>query len=176
MRSLLIVMIAALMMSCDSGPTQLGRLLKGHVVGCQSTSEIIDSRIGYWEDHPPDTQAFMVTPGWQNQSRTLPSRFPGVLVTVRIDQVAEIIVDRKAGVAESASIKPWKRTESMEERFFTTELGCDCSSNTFEADETLFAGAMPPGGFPPKHIAPFLGVDQLSRAPILFTEYWKLSQ
>jgi hypothetical protein len=98
-------------------------------------------------------------------------------VKVQLKRFATIELDRNNGRAEAIRVGHWSRGAAAEEWFFTTELGCECGTTSFHDDEILAAVAMPQEPMlPPEKMAPFLGVDQLSRAPAMFVEFWNLEE
>lgn len=170
------ILTSFVVLSCDSGPIPFARLIQGTITDCTDTTERIVSRREYWvrvlEGEP---QFAPVTSNWQERAATLQERFPGVLVQVRVSRVADIVLERTRSRAEGIHVEKWHDGRAQLEWFFTADLGSVCGLVKFSPEDVLVAVAMPEGGLPPEHIAPFLGVDQLSRSPKLFLNYWELN-
>lgn len=163
----------ALSSGCDSGPIQLAELVRGIQVDCAPTTSTLEERISYWDDALRKTVTGAAAPqDWAEQSRLLPQRFPGVMVRLEVTSTAPIQLDRRAGKAQAIRVGAWREVQPREVWYFTSELGASCGVASFRAGEPLVSMTMPEDGLPPTHIGPFLGVDQIHRAPKLFVNYW----
>ena len=165
---------------CDSGDLPQGRLVLAELVSCSSVQDLVSQRAQYWSDEVQRPQLVgQERAAWQDSIPLMIKNHPGVVLHVAISWYAEINVYRKFGRSEQITVGEWKeRAESG--KVFSNEYGGNCESYPLGSRAYFLLGSMGRDGTPPTHLADFLGVEELSRIPQVFTNYlprdWRMAQ